>query len=106
MSRSALRGAPTLPQGHSGRGAKPDKQADASEGLCPDELEALAAFTAAGEHISEHRLHRLYERSMGRQVSREEFAAVLTKIVGRKGSVPVDIMGDRQARSIDKERAA
>lgn len=96
----------TLPQGDRGRGAKPDKEADASEELCPDELEVMASFIGAGEHISEHRLHRLYERSMRRQVSREEFTAVLTKVVGLKGSVPVDVMGDREARSIDRERGA
>jgi len=96
----------TLPQGYRGRGAKPDKEADAWEGLCQDEMEVMAAFVAAGQHISEHRLHRLYERSMNRQISREEFTAVLTKIVGRKGSVPVDAMGDGQARNIDRERAA
>ncbi len=103
MISTALRGAINPSQGYRGRGAKPDKEADASEELCPDELEAMASFINAGEHISEHRLHRLYERSMHRQISREEFTAVLTKIVGRSGSTPVDRMGDGEARRIDKE---
>lgn len=105
MSRSALRGASTLPQGHSGRDASREKLASSMEDLCPDELEAMAAIKAAGGYISPSRLHSMYETAMAAQISREEFTAVLTKVVGRKGSVPVDVMGDREARSIDRERS-
>lgn len=105
MSATALRGAINPSQGYRGRGAKPDKEADASEGLCPDELEAMASFINAGEHISEHRLHRLYERSMHRQISREEFSAVLTKVVGRSGSRNADVLGDGMARDIDRSHS-
>ena len=94
----------TLPQGDRGRDASREKLALSMEGLCPDELEAMASIKAAGGYISPSRVHAMYEYAMASQISREEFTAVLTKVVGRKGSVPVDVMGDGEARSIDRER--
>lgn len=82
------------------------KLVKASEEVCPDVIEFAASL---GRPVSPSELvyiQRMYDRAMSAGIEREEFAAVLTKIVGRKGSVPVDVMGDRQARSIDKERAA
>ena len=105
MSRSALRGASTLPQGHSGPGANRDTKAQASGEICPDVAE-IAEQLGYTRPSKIRWLQTVYDQAMAAEVSREEFAAVLTKIVGRKGSVPVDVMGDQQACSIDKERAA
>lgn len=106
MSATALRGAINPSQGYRGRDASRDKLALSMEDLCPDEIEAMDAIKAAGGYISPSRIHSMYEYAMAAQVSREDFAAVLTKIVGRKGSVPVDAMGDGEARRIDKENEA
>jgi hypothetical protein len=95
----------TLGKGHSPSGADRITKAQASGELCPDVIE-LAAELGYDRPSKILWLQTVYDQAMASQISREEFTAVLTKIVGRKGSVPVDVMGDRQARSIDRERAA
>lgn len=95
----------TLGQGHSPSGADRIIKAQASGKLCPDVIE-LAAELGYDRPSKILWLQTVYDQAMAAQISREEFTAVLTKIVGRKGSVPVDVMGDGQARNIDRERAA
>lgn len=82
------------------------KLVKASEEVCPDVVEFAATLGRPVSPSELVHLQRMYDMAMTAGIEREEFAAVLTKIVGRKGSVPVDVMGDSQARSIDKERAA
>ncbi|OCK13497.1 hypothetical protein [Cutibacterium avidum] len=72
-------------------------------GIHPDVLE-MAEFLGATKPNAIYALQRRYDRAMAAQISREEFTAVLTKVVGRKGSTPVDRMGDGAARRIDRER--
>ncbi len=96
---------PTLGQGYSPSGADRITKAQASGEVCPDviELAAELGYTRPSKILW---LQTVYDKALAAQVSREDFAAVLTKIVGRKGSVPVDAMGDGQARKIDRERKA
>ena len=50
-------------------------------------------------------LQREYDRALASRVDREEFAAALTRIVGRSGSRAVDSrVGDRVARKVGRER--
>lgn len=95
----------TLGQGHSSSGADRITKAQASGEVCPDviELAKTLGYTRPSKIVW---LQSVYDQAMASQISREDFAAVLTKVVGRKGSVPVDVMGDREARSIDRERGA
>ena len=72
-------------------------------GIHPDVME-MAEFLGATKPNAIYALQRRYDRAMAAQISREEFKVVLTKVVGRKGSVPVDVMGDRCAADIDRER--
>ena len=77
---------------------------EASEEICPDVL----AYAATLGKVTPYRLRYLqreYDRALAARVDREEFAAALTRIVGRSGSRAVDSrVGDRVARKVGRER--
>ena len=74
---------------------------EASEEICPDVL----AYAATLGKVTSYRLRYLqreYDRALAARVDREEFAAALTRIVGRSGSRAVDSrVGDRASRHLD-----
>lgn len=77
---------------------------EASEEICPDVL----AYAATLGKVTPYRLRYLqreYDRALAARVDREEFAAALTRIIGRSGSRAVDSrVGDRVARKVGRER--
>ena len=74
---------------------------EASEEVCPD----VPAYAASLGGVTPYRLRYLqreYDRALASRVDREEFAAALTRIVGRSGSRAVDSrVGDRASRHLD-----
>ena len=74
---------------------------EASEEICPDVL----AYAATLGKVTAYRLRYLqreYDRALAARVDHEEFAAALTRIVGRSGSRAVDSrVGDRASRHLD-----
>ena len=79
----------------------PGQQGDeASDEICPDVLAYAATLGGVTPYRLRH-LQREYDRALAARVDREEFAAALTRIVGRSGSRAVDSrVGDRVARKI------
>jgi len=115
MSRSALRGASTLPQGHSGRDAQPDK-------LSPDVEAVVAAYKARGNYITPRQAEKVLAR-MARTANCAEDARVTrldpldprVKVIswsddtGERGAKHADgdlIWESEATRSIDRERKA
>ena len=77
---------------------------EASEEVCPDVLAYAATLGGVTPYRLRH-LQREYDRALAARVDREEFAAALTRIVGRSGSRAVDSrVGDRVARKVGRER--
>ena len=74
---------------------------EASEEVCPDVLAYAATLGGVTPYRLRH-LQREYDRALAARVDREEFAAALTRIVGRSGSRAVDSrVGDRASRHLD-----
>ena len=65
----------------------------------------MLAYAATLGGVTPYRLRHLqreYDRALAARVDREEFAAALTRIVGRSGSRAVDSrVGDRASRHLD-----
>lgn len=78
---------------------------EASEEVCPDVLAYAATLGGVTPYRLRH-LQREYDRALAARVDREEFAAALTRIVGRSGSRAVDSrVGDHAARDLDRRSA-
>ena len=74
---------------------------EASEEVCPDVLAYAATLGGVTPYRLRH-LQREYDRALASRVDREEFAAALTRIIGRSGSRAVDSrVGDRASRHLD-----
>ena len=99
MTRPAPQGAPQTEPRLPDRANNPKRTGEAS--YHPDVL-AYARRYGITRGRTLDVLQREYDRALAARVDREEFAAALTRIIGRSGSRAVDSrVGDRASRHLD-----
>lgn len=89
--------APPPVAGELRRDASRTKLAQNMGELCPDEIEALAAFRGAGVYISPSRLHKMYVRVMASHDADFDFGGHVLTMIRNRRSVPVDLQTGERA---------